>query len=77
MAKKRKPRSKKTDTNIIKEVTTTEVKEKGSWTKIIQVKYIKQLLCPAFLDTNILTILASVPLLFLIIVVLWRMFYYE
>lgn len=61
----------------IKEITTTEIKKKGIWTKIIQIKYIKQLLCPEFLDTKILMILASAPLLLFIGIIIWRIFNYE
>ncbi len=77
MAKKRKPRVRKKTPKIIQEVTTVETKNGSSWTKIIQVKYIKQLLCPGFLDDNIMMFLASIPLLVLIGATLWRFFYYE
>lgn len=77
MVRKRKPRVTKKSPEIIQEVTTVETKSGSSWTKIIQVKYIKQLLCPGFLDDNLMMLLASIPLLILIGAVLWRFFYHE
>lgn len=77
MAQKRKPRTPKKTPEIIQEVTTVETKSGSSWTKIIQIKYIKQLLCPGFLDDNLMMLLASIPLLILIGAVLWRFFYHE
>jgi len=77
MARKRKPRVIKKSPEIIQEVTTVETKSGSSWTKIIQIKYIKQLLCPGFLDDNLMMLLASIPLLILIGAVLWRFFYHE
>lgn len=58
---------------IIKEVVTTEEKTSdGYWTKVTTVKYIKQLLCPAFVSDKVILYLAAIPLIFLILAVLWK-----
>jgi hypothetical protein len=63
---------------VIKEITTVEEKTNdGHWTKIIRVKYIKQLLCPGFLSDRIIMYLAAIPLTVLIGIILWRIFSYE
>ena len=75
--KPRKPRAPKKTPEGIQEVTTVETKSGSSWTKIIQIKYIKELLCPGFLDDNLLMFLASIPLIILIIAILWKVLYHE
>lgn len=73
---KKKPTKKPKD--IVKEITTVEEKDTdGSWTRVIKVRYIKQLLCPGFFSDRIIVYLAAIPLMILIGVILWRIFNHE
>lgn len=64
--------------DIIKEITTVEeTRSNGGWIKTTTVKYIKQLLCPAFLKNETILTLAAIPLAILILIVLWRITNHE
>jgi len=58
--------------NTIKEVTTIETKSDGYWYKIVTIKYIKKLMCPSFMTNKMIAILASIPLLLMIGIILWK-----
>lgn len=64
--------------NIVKEITTVEEKSNdGYWTKIIRVRYIKQLLCPGFFSDNVVMCLAAIPFIIFIGIILWKVFSHE
>ena len=66
-------KSTKKPSKIVKQVTTTETRQAdGVWSKTTVVKYVKQLLCPAFLKNEMVLTLAAIPLAILILIVLWR-----
>lgn len=91
MTKKKTPASKKVvkkvsapkkaktkSSKVVKEVTTTETREAdGSWSQTTVVKYVRKLLCPAFLTDPLILSLAAIPLVLLILAVLWRMTSHE
>lgn len=74
---KKKIRSKKTTKKnqpktIVKEVTTVETKSDGYWYKIVTTKYINKLMCPSFMTNKMIAIFASIPLLLMIGIILWK-----
>lgn len=69
--------SKKSSPSVVKEITTVETTKNGYWSKIITITYARDLLCPAFFSKKLLMLFASVPLIILIGLIIWRIFYYE
>ena len=64
--------------DIVEQVTTVEeTRGAGYWTRVTTVKYIKQLLCPAFFKSELILTFAALPLLILIVVILWRLTTHE
>lgn len=72
--KSKKSIKKNVPKNVVKEVTTIETKSDGYWYKIVTIKYIKKLMCPSFMTNKMIAIFASVPLLLMIGVILWKIF---
>lgn len=71
-------KSSKKSPKVVKEVTTVETRgTDGVWSKTTVVKYVKSLLCPAFLKNEMILTLAAIPLAILILVILWKITTHE